>query len=105
MFIIIVHPPLGTMFDGTTALFDDCEFPMTCDDVLAEIGDTQLDLPNGTASAAAAIERGGGDVFQTREDAEYALASGVGREAIGRSHYSDRDPVTPGGDGPRQVSF
>jgi len=93
------------MFDGTTELFDDCEFPATCDDVVATVGDAQLELPNGTASAADAIERGGGATFQTREDAEFALASGVGREAIGRSHYSDRDPTCVGGEGPRQVSF
>jgi hypothetical protein len=105
MFIIIVHPVRDRMFDGTTELFDDCEFPATCDDVVAAVGDAELELPNGTESAADAIERGGGDAFQTREDAALALASGVGRAAIGRSHYSDRDPTTLGDDGPRQVSF
>jgi hypothetical protein len=93
------------MFNGTTELFDGCEFPATCDDVLATVGDTELELPNGTESAAEAIERGGGDIFQTREDAEYALASGVGRAAIGRSGYSDRDPTTICDDVPRQISF
>lgn len=88
-----------------TELFDGCEFPATTDDVLAAVGDVELDLPNGTDSAAAAIERGGGDSFQTREDARLALLNGVGREAIGRHDYSDRDPTTPGGDGPRPLSF
>jgi hypothetical protein len=86
-------------------LFDGCEFPASCEDVVTEIGDAELDLPNGTNSAAAAVERGGGDHFETREDAELALASGVGREAVGRSHYSDRDPTALGADGPRPVSF
>lgn len=93
------------MFEDTNRLFDGCEFPATCEDLLAAVGDAELDLPNGTASVAAAIERGGGDTFETREDAELALVSGVGREAIGRHHYSDRDPTTLGGDGPRPVSF
>lgn len=93
------------MFGDTTRLFDDCEFPATSEDLLAAVGDAELELPNGTASAAAAIERGGGDTFETREDAELAIASGVGREAVGRHHYSDRDPTTVGGDGPRRLSF
>lgn len=93
------------MFEDTTKLFERCEFPATSDDILAAVGDAELELPNGTASAAAAIERGGGDTFETLEDAELALASGVGCEAVGRRHYSDRDPTTLGGDGPRPVSF
>jgi len=93
------------MHNGTTELFDDCEFPLACDDLLETIGDAELELPNGTESAAAAIERGGGDVFETREDAKFALFNGVGRAAVGRSHYSDRDPTALGGDGPRPVSF
>lgn len=93
------------MFEDTIELFDRCEFPIACDDLLAAVGDAELELPNGTASAAAAIERGGGDTFETREDAELALATGVGREAVGRYHYSDRDPTTLAGDGPRPLSF
>jgi hypothetical protein len=93
------------MFDGTTELFDGCEFPMDCEAVVATVGDAELELPNGTEPVADAIKRGGGDRFRTREDAELALANGVGRAAIGRPHYSDRDPDGPGGDGPRPVSF
>ena len=93
------------MHNGTTELFDGCEFPLTCEDLLAAVGDAELELPNGTESVAEAIERGGGDSFETREDAEFALFSGVGRAAVGRAHYSDRDPTTPGENGPRPVSF
>lgn len=93
------------MHHTTDGLFDDCEFPMTMADMRSLLADRTLEVANGTESVAEAIERGGGDTFHTREDAELALLSGVGGAAVGRRKYSDRDPPHPGEEGPRPVSF
>ena len=85
--------------------FDGCEFPATSAELIKAVGDAEIELPNGTEAVATAVERGGGERFETRTDAREALYCGVGEAAIGRKGYSDRDPTPLGVDGPMPLSF
>jgi hypothetical protein len=89
----------------TDELFADCEFPTTTVELCAAVSGRTVEVAGSRQPAAAAIERGGGDAFETREDAALALRSGLGGDAVGRREYSDRDPTALGEEGPRPVSF
>lgn len=76
--------------NGTTELVEPCSYPATMADVLETVGDAEVDLPMGTERVAEAIERGGGDVFETAEDAHLAIYQGVSVRAVGRPRYDER---------------
>lgn len=92
------------MMNNTTELFTDAEFPMTSDELIERYGDEEIDLSNETLREV--LGRTGAETYENREDAEFAVYSGVSERAIGRKGYSDRDPTIPGGiDGHEQLSF
>ncbi|WP_238478650.1 DUF5789 family protein [Natranaeroarchaeum sulfidigenes] len=89
---------------NTTELLTDAEFPMTSDELLDRYGDEEIDLSNETLREV--LERTGSETYENREDAEFAIYSGVSDRAIGRKGYSDRDPTPLGSPyGPDQYSF
>ncbi|MCL9813641.1 DUF2795 domain-containing protein [Natranaeroarchaeum aerophilus] len=90
--------------NNTTELFTDAEFPITSDELLDRYGDEEIDLSNETLREV--LERTGPETYENREDAEFAVYSGVSDRAIGRKGYSDRDPTPLGSPhGPDQYSF
>ena len=80
-------------------------FPATAEELVAEYGDLELELPNGRETFGEALGRLGETTFEDAEDARLAAYSAVSREAIGRANYSDRDAPSIGEDGPEQLSF
>ncbi|AUX10666.1 hypothetical protein AArcSl_3057 [Halalkaliarchaeum desulfuricum] len=84
---------------------DTHEYPATRDEIIQAYGDSTIELPNGTETLKAVLERIADDVYEGPEDARTAVFTGVGHEAVGRRFYSDRDPTMPGESGPEPVSF
>lgn len=80
-------------------------FPATTGDIIAEHGDVELDLPNGSETLGDALSRLGEETFEDAEGAKAAARSAVSEKAIGRKGYSDRDSPSLGEEGPDQVSF
>jgi len=86
-------------------MFVDHSYPATTDELIAEYGDSEIQLPNGTETVGDILGRLGGETFDDPASVRNALLGGVSHKAIGRRFYSDRDQYTPGEHGPQQVSF
>ena len=80
-------------------------FPATSEELIAEYGDVELALPNGTETFGDALNRLGETTFEDAEDARLMTYSAVSNAAIGRQNYSDRDAPSIGETGPEPVSF
>ncbi|MFC6974874.1 DUF2795 domain-containing protein [Halomicroarcula sp. GCM10025709] len=93
------------MLTDATETFDAQTYPLTTEELIEAVGDTTLELPNGTETLADALGRIDSETYETPEDARLATYSAVSSKAIGRKGYSDRDPIAMGEDGPDQVSF
>jgi len=92
------------LLTGTGDRIDALEYPLTTDELAAQLGERELDCP-GETTLGEALEPLAGETFETPEDARFAVLTGVDDCAIGRKGYSDRDPGAPGEDGPRPESF
>lgn len=84
---------------------DDHSYPATTEELIAAYGDVELDLANGTETLGDALGRLGNETFDSAEEVRLATYSAVGADAVGRKHYSDRDPTAPGEDGHDHLSF
>ncbi|WP_460919083.1 DUF5789 family protein [Salinarchaeum chitinilyticum] len=91
---------------GTDTAMDDEQYPLTTEEFLERFGDVELELQNGTERISEALERLDDEVYDSPEEARFAVYSAVSHRAIGRRFYSDRDPTPPGApNAPDQVSF
>lgn len=89
---------------GTREAIDELEYPLTTDELVEAVGDRRL--LDGTETVGDALARLGPERFDRPQDARFALYTGLSGAAVGRRHYSDREPST--GDvlgGRDQVSF
>jgi hypothetical protein len=80
-------------------------YPATTDELIETHGDLEIALPNGTETFGDALSRVESTTFETAEEARLTAYSAVGEGAIGRKHYSDRDPTALGVDGHEPVSL
>jgi len=85
--------------------FVDHSYPATTTELIADYGDNEISLPNGTETVGEILGRMGDDTYENSEAVSQALLTGVSHKAIGRRFYSDRDQYSPGEHGPEQVSF
>lgn len=84
---------------------DQEQFPLTKRELLDRYGEVELDVA-GSGSIADALEHVDDDTYESPEDVQHALHSGLSHEAVGRRFYSDRDPTPPGTpNAPDQLSF
>lgn len=88
-----------------TQTFSECSFPATTDQLIAECGETELQLSNGTETLAEVLCRLPNQTFDSARDAHIAVYGTVGADAIGRREYSDRDPTCAGETGHDQLSL
>lgn len=88
-----------------TRLLDDHQYPTNTERLVADHGDHELDLPNGSETLGDVFERVGQETYDSPREAREALYCALSSKAVGRRHYSDRDPTTLGTAGPGQVSF
>ncbi|WP_049998172.1 DUF5789 family protein [Halococcus sediminicola] len=80
-------------------------YPATTGELIDAHGDLELALPNGTETLGDALGRVESTTFETAEEARLTAYSALGEEAIGRKHYSDRDPTALGVEGHEPVSL
>lgn len=92
-------------FTAVNECIDAHNFPATSEELIAEHGDIDLELPNGEETFGDALGRLGETTFESAEDARLATYSAVSKDAIGRENYSDRDAPAIGEKGPDPLSF
>jgi hypothetical protein len=80
-------------------------YPATTEELIDAHGDLEIELPDGTETFGDAFGRVGATTFETPEAARLTAYSAVGDGAIGRKHYSDRDPSALGENGHEQLSL
>lgn len=71
-------------------------FPMTTEEMIAEYGEMEVELPNGNNTLGDVFSRLPDEQYESPEEAMEAAYGMLGEEAIGRKGYSDRDPRAPG---------
>ncbi|MFW5917936.1 MAG: DUF5789 family protein [Haloferacaceae archaeon] len=82
------------------------EYPATSGELIEAYGERTIELVDETETVAEVLGRLEETVYDDAQAVEEALFSAVSAEAVGRRHYSDRDPGTPGqAYGPDPVSF
>jgi hypothetical protein len=91
--------------NGLADRVDGQEYPATTDEIVAEIGDVEVELARGSERVGAVLRRDGAETYDCPEDVKGALRSCVAARAVGRRFYSDRDQFTPGERGRPPVSF
>jgi hypothetical protein len=91
--------------NGTGDAIEAAEYPCTTDELCAEYGDREVEFVGGTETLSTVLSRTEGETLRTPEDARLAVFNNVTGDAVGRRHYSDRDPTPNGVDGPDPVSF
>lgn len=69
-------------------------YPATPGEIVDELDDPVLQLPNGEERLAEAFDRIDVDRLDCPEDATLSMLSALSEDAIGRKGYSDRDPPT-----------
>lgn len=89
----------------TADMLEQCDYPLSADELSAVHGEWELELPNGSETLADVLERAGDEQFDSAEEARHAVYGAVCSDAVGRIGYSDRDPTPMGVDGPTPVSF
>ena len=92
-------------FTTAFAQFDTHSYPATTTELIDVYGDIELTHPNGTETLGDVLGRLDTETFESPEEARFAAISAVDSAAIGRKHYSDRDPSLPGEDGPEPLSI
>ncbi|MFB6201095.1 MAG: DUF2795 domain-containing protein [Halorhabdus sp.] len=95
---------MRTIQDATDRLATH-RYPTTTDELLDSHGEMEIEFGDGTETLAEVFGRLDSETYDSHEEATAALYSAVSGMAIGRKHYSDRDPFSPGTDGHRQVSL
>jgi len=90
---------------ATDHVFVDHSYPATTTELIAEYGDSEILLQNGTETIGEILSRLGEETFEDSDGVRQSLLTGVSHKAIGRRFYSDRDQYTPGEKGADPVSF
>lgn len=81
------------------------QYPATTSEIIAAHGNESVDLAEGSERLGDILTRMGEETFERPDDVFTAIRSGVCARGVGRRFYSDRDPDTPGEQGPEPVSF
>ena len=80
----------------TFGMFEELSYPLDTSEAIERIGNRTVELSNGTESVETVLNRLGETEFSDPMDAHTAFMSCLGRKAIGRRAYSDRDPPIDG---------
>lgn len=81
---------MGVDFGPLSDELDEHDYPVTGDELVAEYGDYELDLPGGAERFGEVLGPMGEQTFQDAEGVRQAVYNMVGVEAVGRPRYSDR---------------
>ncbi|MFB6077456.1 MAG: DUF5789 family protein [Halarchaeum sp.] len=68
-------------------------YPVSTETLRERYGDARIDHPNGEERLGDVLARTGVDEFADADEATTAVYAALGRAAVGRVGYSDRDPA------------
>lgn len=92
--------------NGTSEIIDGEDYPLTSEELIDEHGEHEIELEAGTETLGECLGRLGPETFESPEEVRLSVFTGVSGDAVGRRHYSDRDPTTLGSPyGHEQLSF
>lgn len=93
--------------DRISELFDRDGFPMTTDEVVEQYGDVEVQYPGGSFESLEEIlaTSSGNERYDSTDDLQLTVLTGVQRDAVGRPRYSDRDPPVVGEERKPRQSF
>lgn len=103
MIVVAEHDAMS--LKQASQLLDEYQYPADTDQLIDAHGEYELDLPNGTETLGEVLDRAGTETYESPREAQEAMYCAISSKAVGRRHYSDRDPTTLGTTGPEQVSF
>lgn len=105
----------GIEFGALKAALAAHDYPAEGDELVAEYGDFELELPGGSSTFGEILGKrhGEGDAsddiqYESADDVRQSIHNMVGSEAVGRENYTDRaggDPTEDDGDGREQESM
>lgn len=75
--------------EGTDQLLSEHKYPTTSEELSAEYGDEEIDLPNETETLGSVLDRLVDERFETKEEAREAIFKEVTGEAGGDEEYGD----------------
>ena len=81
-------------------LFEADRFPITTEALIESHGDAEVGYPDGSESLQRILETSGRETYESPDELELAILTGVGGDAVGRQAYSDRGDELAG-DGSR----
>ncbi|MFB6360309.1 MAG: hypothetical protein ABEH59_03200 [Halobacteriales archaeon] len=73
-------------------MLEDLNYPLSADELAAALDGETLVHPVGEEPLSAVVKRTGPAALRSADDAWLSVLANVDEEAIGRKHYSDRDP-------------
>lgn len=80
----------GVELGALSEKLDGHSYPTSTDELLAEYGDHEIELPNGSETFAQVLEPMADESFDSADAVRQAIFNMVGAEAVGRKGYSDR---------------
>lgn len=72
--------------------FENLTYPITTDELVDRIGETELELQNGKETIKEVFDRLSPETYINPSEAHLTFLSALSTKAIGRKAYSDRDP-------------
>ncbi|MFQ3295065.1 MAG: hypothetical protein ACI8VE_002147 [Natrialbaceae archaeon] len=82
--------------NGVETLLEDLTYPITTDELLDKVGDSRVELENGSENLSEVFGRVENETYSTPTEANLTFLSALSTKAIGRKAYSDRDPPVLG---------
>lgn len=107
MFIMILDDRLCDMrLTGTNDVIDVDTYPVTTEELLADHGQHEIEFADATETLAECLGRLAPETYESADDVRLSVYTAVSGDAVGRRHYTDRDPTTLDSPyGHDQVSF
>ena len=78
-----------TVDDVAAEMFDEEKFPTTSEEIAADYGSEEIDLPNETETVGSVFDRLVDERYETPEEAREAMFNELTGEAAGMEEYND----------------
>ena len=80
----------GIDFGDLMEQLEDLDYPLDQEELMAEVGDEELEFSDGTATLEELLSEMNVDQYEDAESVRQSVFNMVGDEAVGRKEYSDR---------------
>lgn len=83
----------GVELGDLSAALDEHDYPTSTEELLAEYGEYEIELPNGSETFEQVLGPMGEETYDDPDAVRQAIFNMVGEEAVGRKGYTDREPM------------